>query len=145
MKEDKYGHYQYFEIYRTYYKEQDQPENRCNALNGNISVKDCIESFIDSDLGCHIPWHTNEHREEYSDCSNKEQFQNYVLLSDKLSSLGAKKMELDTGCLRNCDRMEYTLWEKTPLGPKAKYRPEWLTLSFIISSGRRNFNANLFY
>ena len=136
MEEDQYGHYQYFEIFRTYYKEYNHGKNKCKEGDDNISVKDCIESFIDTDLGCHIPWHTNERKEGNEECSKEEQFQNYVLLSNKLSSLDAKRMEIETGCRRRCDRMEYKLWETTPLGMKAKYKPEWLTLSFIFSSGK---------
>ena len=144
MEGDQYGHYQYYEIFRTYYKEHSHPENKCDEGEDNISVKDCIENFIDSELGCHIPWHTNERREEVNECSNEEQFHNYVLLSNKLSSLGSKRMEVKTGCMRRCDRMEYKLWETTPLGMKAKYKPEWLTLSFIFSSGKRKYLQTTF-
>lgn len=139
MPEDKYGHYQYYEISRTSYKEHTQDgRSMCDKRTGSTTVKDCIESFIDSDLGCHIPWHTNACQAEDKNCSNREQFQNYVILSNKLSSLVSEDMEQETGCIRYCDRMEYKLWETTPLGMKAKYKPEWFTLSFIFSSGNKD-------
>ena len=139
MEEDKYGHYQYFEIFRTSYKERNQDGNICDEGEGphktTQSVKDCIERFIDCELKCHIPWHTSERKEEHADCSSEEEFERYVFLSNRLSSLDSQDMEHATGCMRRCDRMEYKLWETTPLGMKAKYKPEWLTLSFIFSSG----------
>lgn len=139
MKEDKYGHYQYYEIFRTHYKELNEPPNNCDEGDGKMTVKDCIESFIDSHLGCHIPWHTNGQEGE-ENCFNEEHFKRYVKISDKLSSLNAKDMEHETGCMRYCSRVEYQLWESTPLGMKAKYKPEWLTLSFIFSSGVWKFS-----
>ena len=146
MEEDKYGHYQYFEIFRTSYKERNQDGNICDEGEGDLpgphkttqTVKDCIERFIDCELGCHIPWHTSERKEEHDDCSSEEEFEGDVLLSNRLSSLDSQDMERATGCMRRCDRMEYKLWETTPLGMKAKYKPEWLTLSFIFSSGDWN-------
>ena len=138
MEEDRYGHYQYYEIFRTHYKELNESPNKCDEGNdGSETVKDCIENFIDSSLGCHIPWHTNLLGGEGEEiCSNKEQFSKYVKISNKFSNLNAKEMEGETGCMRYCDRVEYQLWESTPLGTKAKYKPEWLTLSFIFSSGK---------
>ena len=142
MEEDKYGHYQYFEIFRTSYKERNQDGNICDDGEGphktTQSVKDCIERFIDCELKCHIPWHTSERKEEHADCTSDEEFERYVFLSNRLSSLDSRDMEQATGCMRRCDRMEYKLWETTPLGMKAKYKPEWLTLSFIFSSGGLN-------
>ena len=137
MPEDKYGHYQYYEIFRTSYREHDRGGNLCDEGGGNTTVKDCIERYIDCELGCHIPWHTSERKEIHADCSDEEEFRNYVFLSNKLSSLDSQDMEHETGCMRRCDRMDYKLWETTPLGMKAKYEPEWLTLSFIFSSGER--------
>ena len=137
MKEDKYGHYQYYEIFRTQYKELNEPPNKCDEGDGGMTVKNCIESFIDSDLGCHISWHTNERKDGDENCNNEEQFSRYLSISDKLASLNSKDMEHETGCMRYCNRVEYQLWESTPMGTKAKYKPEWLTLSFIFSSGKR--------
>ena len=106
-------------------------------VHGNATIRECIERFVDSNLGCHIPWHTNGPRKEEEDCSSQEQFLNYERLSDKLSTLDAKSMEEETGCLKRCERREYMLWLTTPLGQKTKYPPEKLKLSFIISSGKR--------
>ena len=137
MEEDKYGHYQYYEIFQTYYKDQNLPENRCyDGKPRNITVKQCIEKFIDTDLGCHIPWHMNKPTGQNTECFSNEQFKKYVSLSNKLSTLDAKNMEKTTGCMRSCDRMEYKLWETTPLGMKAKYKPKKLKFSFIFSSGK---------
>ena len=105
MPEDKYGHYQYYEIFRTSYKEHNQDDNMCDDQGyGNCTVKDCIEEFVDSELGCHIPWHTNARREGDEDCSQEKQFHRYVFLSNKLSSLDSRDMEQETGCMRRCDR-----------------------------------------
>ena len=145
MKEDKYGHYQYYEIFRTHYKEHNQPENMCDIGDGNSTTRECIEKFIDSNLGCHIPWHINERMRGAKDCSDEDQFQRYVLLSNNLSTLDAKDMEYNTGCLRRCDRMEYKLWETTPLGEKAKYPPQKLKLSFIFSSGKSQYVEKKLY
>ena len=136
MEEDKYGHYQYYEIFRTYYKEHNQPENKCEEEDGNSTIRECIEEFIDSTLGCHIPWHINERIIGSKDCSDEAQFHRYVRLSNNLSTLDAKDMEYNTGCLRRCDRMEYKIWETTPMGMKTKYKPHKLKLSFIFSSGK---------
>ena len=140
MPEDKYGHYQYYEIFRTSHKMHNQDGNMCNEEDGKITVTECIEMFIDSELGCHIPWHANKVRDKNADCSDEKEFQKYVFLSKKLSSLDLQDMEEETGCRARCERMEYKLWETTPLGMKAKYKPEWLTLSFIFSSGKKYIN-----
>ena len=68
----------------------------------------------------------------------------YVTLSNKLSSLDAREMEEETGCMRRCERMEYKLWETTPLGMKAKYTPNKLKFSFIFSSGKTIY-TNIIY
>ena len=139
MEEHTYGHYQYYEVFRTYYKEHNQPENRCDesdeGIEGTITVRECIEKYVDSNLGCHIPWHRNKPKQGEKECSTEDQFMKYVSLSNMLSSLDAKEMEEQTGCMRRCDRMEYKLWETTPLGMKAKYKPDKLKFSFIFSSG----------
>ena len=137
MPEDKYGHYQYYEIFRTSHKMHNQDGNMCNEEDGKTTVKNCIEMFIDSELGCHVPWHANKVRDKHADCSDEKEFKKYVFLSNKLSSLDSQDMEEETGCRARCQRMEYKLWETTPLGMKAKYKPEWLTLSFIFSSGKK--------
>ena len=135
-KEDKYGHYIYYELFRSYHKELNRPENRCDETGeGNTTIRKCIEKFIDLELGCHIPWHTSEPGEGEEDCSDQEQFLNYERLSNKLSTLDAKSMAEETGCWKRCERMEYRLRLTTPLGEKTKYPPEKLKLSFIISSG----------
>ena len=137
MQEHTHGHYQYYEVFKTYYKEQNLPENRCDeGKEGTISVRECIEQFVDSELGCHIAWHRNKPKQGEQDCSTDSQYLKYVSLSNTLSSLDAKEMEQVTGCIRRCDRMEYKLWEATPLGMKSKYPPEKLKFSFIISSGQ---------
>ena len=145
MPEDKYGHFQYYEIFQTYHKEHNQDESTCYERGSNNTVTDCIERYIDSELGCHIPWHTNDGREGHADCWSEKQFHNYVLLSYKLSSLDSKDMRHETQCMHYCDRMEYKLWETTPLGMKAKYPPEWMTLSFIFSSGKRRKALETFF
>ena len=139
MEDHKYGHYQYYEVFRTFYKERNLPENRCHEGKDGITVRECIETFVDSKLGCHIPWHRNEQKQG-EECSTEDQYMTYVALSNKLSSLDAKEMEEETGCMRRCERMEYKLWETTPLGMKAKYKPDKLKFSFIFSSGKRDHN-----
>ena len=139
MEDHQYGHYQYYEVFRTFYKERNLPENRCDeGKDGSVTVRECIERFVDSDLGCHIRWHRNKPGQGEEECSTEDQYMKYVTLSNKLSSLDAKEMEEATGCMRCCERMEYKLWETTPLGMKAKYKPEKLKFSFIFSSGKRD-------
>ena len=141
MADHKYGHYQYYEVFRTFYKERNLPENRCDEeKDGGITVRECIEGFVDSYLGCHIPWHRNKPGQGGEKCTNKYQYTKYVTLSNKLSSLDAKEMEEETGCMRRCERMEYKLWETTPLGMRAKYKPDKLKFSFIFSSGKRGIS-----
>ena len=74
LEDHKYGHYQYYEVFRTYYKERNLPENQCDeGKDGTITVRECIERFVDSDLGCHIKWHRNKPRQGEEDCSTEDQ------------------------------------------------------------------------
>ena len=83
-EEDKYGHYIYYELFQTYYKELNHRENKCDEMGeGKTTIRECIERFVDSELGCHIPWHINEPREGEEDCSDQKQFLNYEKLSNK--------------------------------------------------------------
>ena len=122
--------------------------NQCYAgKESNVTVRECIERFIDSDIGCHIPWHTYKTKGTGSECLTKEQFLKYVSISKKLSTLDANKMEKKTGCKKRCNRMEYKLSETTSLGIKEKYPPEKTKFSFIFSSGKGiiNYKARAFH
>ena len=141
--EDKYGHYQYYEIIQTYFKDLNsnilgkETKNQCyDGEETSVTVRECIERFIDSDIGCHIPWHTYKSKGTDAKCSTNDQFHKYVSLSRKLSILDANNMEKTTGCKRRCNRMEFKLSETTPLGIKEKYPPEKTKFSFIFSSGK---------
>ena len=117
--------------------DHNQEENRCEnrEINEAPTVTDCIENYVHTELGCNVPWHINKDSRK-QDCSSDYEFQRYQTLATQLSLMSDRKMEQDTGCIRRCQRMEYKLWETSPIGSKTKYPPELVKLSFVISSAK---------
>ena len=55
-----YGHYIYYEIFRTEYVDHDQEDNKCDDkdIAQTPTVTECIEEHINVKLGCNVPWHS---------------------------------------------------------------------------------------
>ena len=95
FEEDKYGHYQYYEILQTYYKDMDLLNNKCEDEGLNVekgvSVRECIEQAIDFIMECHIPWHISTNKTDvHEDCSTESQYLTYADLTERLASMGAR-------------------------------------------------------
>ena len=97
-------------------------------------MRDCLENYIHQELGCNIPWHITKDSGK-QECLTDEKFQRYQSLGDKFATMNSRQMGQETGCIRRCRRMEYKLWETSPIGSKTKYPPELVKLSFVISTG----------
>ena len=78
----------------------------------------------------------NRFSNQSEDCNTERQFLRFVNISSKFSYLDEIEMVEETGCLRHCQRLEYRLSEKTPLGYISGYPPEKLKISFIVSTGK---------
>ena len=115
----------------------DLDENRCDKreIAKKPTVRDCLENFFHQELGCNIPWHLTKDGEK-EDCATMEKFNQYQSLAGRFASMNSRQMGQETGCMRRCRRMEYKLWETSPIGSKTKYPPELVKLSFTISSGK---------
>ena len=92
----------YYEVFRTEYLDYDLEENRCDnrAISESPTVRDCIESYINTKLGCNIPWHNTKDSGK-QDCSSDEQFQHYQGLAFQLAIMNAREMGRETGCIRD--------------------------------------------
>ena len=111
-------------------------ENQCDnkEIDQEPTVRECIENYINAELGCNIPWSINKDSRK-QDCVANDQFQHYQSLALQLTSMNSREMGQKTGCIRRCKRMTYKLWETSPIGSKTDCAPELVKLSFVISTG----------
>ena len=105
----KFGHYMYYEVFRTEYLDYDLEEDRCENryIMEEPTVRDCIESYINANIGCNIPWHNNTKESGKQDCSSKKQFQKYQSLAFQMATMNAREMEQETGCIRDIHKLTY--------------------------------------
>ena len=123
--------------FRTYFMDKDLDDNACDNLESDQkpTVTECIEEFIHREVGCNIPWHMSKNVRK-QECASDNQFGIYQQLAFDLATMDSKEMAQKTGCKKRCKRMEYKLWETSPIGSKTDYPPEIVKLSFIFSTGK---------
>ena len=126
-----YGHYQYYDIHQTNKVRLNMPNKPC--LDNDKSLRECIESYVDSQLGCHIPWYAVH--SDLQACETEGQFQDYARLSSELDEMDARGMHLATGCVPPCRESEYRMQEVAPIGVKTHYPPDLLKIRFMYTTG----------
>ena len=126
-----YGHYQYYDIHQTNKVRLDLPNQPCE--DNGISLRECIERSVDSQLGCHVPWYAV--RSHLHDCGTEDQFQDYARLSSQLDEMDARGMHEATGCVPHCRESEYRMAEVAPIGVKTHYPPHLLKIRFMYTTG----------
>ena len=128
------GHYAYYEILQTSYKDLNRPDNECaEEHGGSPSIRECIEQSVNRHLGCHIPWHLGNATGQ--DCSTEDQFLSYASISNELAYKDEEEIMDRTGCMRPCQRMEYKLSDVSRIGKKLDYPPDLLKLRFVYLTG----------
>ena len=142
--EDLLGHYAYYEIIQTQYKDLNIPDNECKEDHGTgPSVRECIEQSVDRHLGCHIPWHLGDRTGK--ECNSEEQFVSYSSLASGLAQKDEEEILNATGCMRHCQRMEYRLSEVSRIGKKLDYPPDLLKIRFVYLTGEESLVRNINY
>ena len=136
-RNDTFGHFAYYEILQTYYKDLNLPDNRCESPQeqGDTSVRRCIEKYIEKFLKCHIPWHVNA--SSTKKCRTEDEFLSYGSLSNKLAFSDEEEISHITGCTRSCQHMEYSLEYTSPVGKKYDSSPDLLKTRFVYLSGEK--------
>ena len=120
-------------------------ENQCDdkEIDQEPTVRGCIENYINTELGCNIPWSIHKDSRK-QDCVTHNQFQRYQSLAKKFTSMNSREMGQKTGCIRRCKRMTYKLSETSPVGSKTSYAREVVKLSFVISSGNSRRERHIY-
>ena len=83
------------------------PRTPCLPTPRNINMDDCIQHYIENEIGCQLPWHkikTNLPR-----CVEINQYQWFLDSYDKIASLSGFSIAKRTGCLPSCKINEFTM------------------------------------
>ena len=94
----------------TYLNDQRTP---CISKAREESMHKCIQHYIESEIGCQLPW--NDGETQLPRCIEKEQYQSFLDTSERISSLSGFSIAKKTGCLPSCKIYEYTMKDQDPI------------------------------
>ena len=105
-RNEKYSQVLY--ITRTHLKALDQPSQRCNQRNANITTSTCIARFLEKKLGCN-PMILGSEFSQTPKCTNKTQLLALANASKQFAEADEDDIYEITGCLPSCEKDQYSL------------------------------------
>jgi hypothetical protein len=131
----KHGYYQYIEIKKTGVKNLDQSNYRCESSREGIGAKECTHKYIDTRLGCSLPW-SKQNYSVLPTCDEPWQYNKLFSIYEETSSMDENEIYETTGCLSSCEKNEYQMRPQSEITPKSKYPPNQFKMKIILTSGR---------
>ena len=105
-KIDKCYHYE-LRISKSGLKALDQPTERCDSGTKDPNTSECIERYIEDEIGCSINIKGGRTTADMPPCTLRSEKIALKNITRKLQEASANKIYEMTGCLASCQRNEY--------------------------------------
>ena len=83
------------------------PRTPCQPKPRDKNMDVCIQQYIENQIGCQLPWHTN--KTTLPKCTETGQYQDFLDSYDEIASLTGFSIAEKTGCLPSCKINEFTM------------------------------------
>ena len=83
------------------------PRAPCQSKPREKDMNTCIQQYIESKIGCQLPWHTEN--SILPKCIETGQYREFLETYEEIASLSGLSIAKMTGCLPSCKRNEFTL------------------------------------
>ena len=111
-------------------KALDQPSQRCQQENSNITTSACIARYLEKNLGCN-PMILGSQFSKTPRCTNKTELLAFANASKLFGDADENDIYEMTGCLPSCEKDQYSLTVdplKSELGTRCQVHLEFIML-----------------
>ena len=83
------------------------PRTPCQPKPRDVDMNICIQHYIETQIKCQLPWHTDE--TILPKCTETRQYQDFLTSYEEIASLSGFSIGEKTGCLPSCRINEFSV------------------------------------
>ena len=76
-------------------------------LTDDINYNDCLETYMEDQIGCTLPWRKTAAEKTMETCQHYEELENLVNVTRMIAPLDDRQVAELTNCHRSCSLMSY--------------------------------------